>query len=175
MLEDLKNQLVRCGEFLSPPEGSTRGGEQEPPDAGPWFPRLPDTKFRVFMTDAAEARNRVGTVEIPDGDIWGVTWRGVLPSSDPPQGGVFPVDNPYHSISHPPANRVAQVRTTVQLAADESPEQSDPRASCGRKGAWGRTGAVARGRSGGDPRGSGPRRSASPADFAEPGRPAHAL
>jgi hypothetical protein len=138
VLEDLKDQLLRCGEFMNGPGGSTSPGEPEPPEGGPWFPRSPDTKYWVIVSWVAGVQNRVGTVELNDAKEWGITWQDDLPSEDPAQTGVFPVDGPYRPSPASASNLRQGLRPKIQLSAAASPEPStppappsDPRARCG--------------------------------------------
>lgn len=139
MLEDLKDQLLRCGEFMNGPEGSNSDGEPEPPEGGPWFPRAPDTKFWVFLSWAGGVQNRVGTVELFEAKDWGVTWHDELPSEDPAQTGVFAVGGPYGPSANSPSKLRQKLQREVRLsvAGDREPESStpppspsDPRAQC---------------------------------------------
>jgi hypothetical protein len=138
VLEDLKDQLLRCGEFMNGPDGSRSGGEPEPPEGGPWFPRSPDTKFWVFLSWAGGVQNRVGTVELFEAKDWGITWHDELPSEDPAQSGVFAVGGPYGPSPASGSNLWREPRREVRLSAAGSPEAvtppatpSDPRARCG--------------------------------------------
>lgn len=138
VLRDLKDQLLRCGEFMNGPGGSQSDGEQEPPaDGGPWFPRSPDTKFWVFLNKVGEIQNRAGTVELIDAREWGINWEAELPSEDPMQSGVFAVGGPYGPSQAAAGTQHRRLQPEIQLSAAGSPEQSapsapssDPRASC---------------------------------------------
>jgi hypothetical protein len=128
VLRDLKDQLMRCGEFMPGPDGASSDGEQEPPaDGGPWFPRSPDTDFWVMLRKVGEAQSRVGTVERIDAQEWGITWLGDLPAEDPEQTGVWAVGGPYGPS---PSNVRRQLTAKVRLSADEMSVGSDPRARC---------------------------------------------
>jgi hypothetical protein len=138
VLRDLKDQLLRCGEFMNSPGGSRSDGEQEPPaEGGPWFPRSPDTEFWVFLNKVGEIQNRAGTVELIDAKEWGITWEAELPSEDPMQSGVFAVGGPYGPSQVAAGTQHRRIQPEIQLSAAGSPEQSepgapssDPRASC---------------------------------------------
>jgi hypothetical protein len=140
VLKDLKDQLLRCGEFMNGPEGSRSDGETEPPEGGPWFPRSPDTEFWVFVSSVGEIQNRVGTVELIDAKDWGITWHDELPSEDLSQSGVFAVGGPYGPQPSPASasDLRHQLRGEIQLSVAGSPESStppspsDPRAQCSR-------------------------------------------
>jgi len=129
VLSDLKDQLLRCGEFLTDPGGSESDGEEEPPaDGGPWFPRSPDTKFYLFLNKVGELQNRAGTVELIDAREWGITWGEELPADNLVQSGVWAVGGPYG-----PQATVATRRTwpEVQLsAAGLSESSTNPWAGC---------------------------------------------
>jgi hypothetical protein len=132
VLRDLKDQLMRCGEFMPGPDGASSDGEQEPPaDGSPWFPRSPDTEFWVMLRKVGEAQSRVGTLERIDAQEWGITWLGDLPAEDPEQSGVWAVGGPYGPS---PSNVRRQLTAKVRLSADEmsvgAPTSFDPRARC---------------------------------------------
>lgn len=139
VLRDLKDQLMRCGEFMPGPEGATSDGEPEPPaEGGPWFPHSPDTKFWVFLRKVGDIQSRVGTVELIDAQEWGITWQGDLPAEDPEQTGVFAVGGPYGPQPSPTVagSHGHQLQRKVQLssaeiAASAGAPSSDPRAHCG--------------------------------------------
>ena len=132
VLRDLKDQLLRCGEFQSSPEGSESDGEKEPPaDAFPWHPRSPDTEFWVFLNKVGEIQNRAGTVELIDAREWGITWHDELPSDDLLQSGVWAVGGPYGPSHSSVGTLRRRVQREIQLSAAAGPAPSaDPRASC---------------------------------------------
>jgi hypothetical protein len=133
-LEELRDQLLRCGEFQNSPNGSSSEGEQEPPqEGGPWFPRSPDTEFWVFLNKVGELQNRPGTVKLIDGQKWGLTLGPALPSQELVQSGVWAVGGPYG----PSQSRAGspQGRLKIQLSSASSMEMStaaagDPWAAC---------------------------------------------
>ncbi|HEU5039578.1 MAG TPA: DUF4394 domain-containing protein [Gemmatimonadales bacterium] len=128
-LEELRDQLLRCGEFMNTPSGSTSEGEQEPPaESGPWFPRSPDTEFWVFLNKVGELQNRAGTVKLIDGQKWGLTLNSEVPSAPLIQSGVWAVGGPY-GPSQASAGR-PRVRPEIQLSSAESEAASDPWAAC---------------------------------------------
>ena len=137
VLRDLKDQLLRCGEFMNSAGGSSSDGEREPPaEGGPWFPRSPDTEFYIFLNQVGELQNRPGTVKLIDARDWGIEWHDPLPSVDPVQSAVFAVGGPY-GPSQISAVRPRGIQPEIQLSAagterSTAPASSaDPRASCG--------------------------------------------
>lgn len=138
VMRDLKDQLLRCGEFLDSPHGTGSDGEQEPPaEGGPWFPRSPDTEFWVFLNKAGELQNRAGAVKPIDGKDWGITWLGDVPSQDLMQGGVWAVGGVYGPSKSAAAAPREWMEREIQVSAARSPGPSrseasgDPWASCG--------------------------------------------
>jgi hypothetical protein len=113
-LEDLKDQLLRCGEFQDSPGGSSSGGEKEPPqDGGPWFPHSPDTKFYTIVSELGEHANRSGTVEQTEGGIWSVILGAALPTQKEVQSGVWAVGGAYG----PSKSAVSAGRDRLHLSA----------------------------------------------------------
>jgi hypothetical protein len=108
VLEDLRDQLLRCGEFMSSPAGSESDGEQPPTqDSGPWFPRSPDTEFYAFILHVAELQNQAHAVKLIDGKQWGLYPGEVLPDEQFVQSTVEAVDSPYE-----PGGAVAGARSS---------------------------------------------------------------
>jgi hypothetical protein len=138
VLRDLKDQLMRCGEFMASPEGSHSDGEPRPEEGGPWFPRSPDTPFYIFLVELGNAQNRPGVVMPISAEDFGIDWMEPLPTVDPVQSAVFAPGGPYGpSKSLKRTTRLqAEVRMSaarsVQPAVDvASAATSDPRARCG--------------------------------------------
>jgi hypothetical protein len=139
-LEDLKDQLARCGEVMPSPGDPDNPGEPPPPEGGPWYPRSPDTPTYVFLVELGHASNRVGVVKPFDTDpfMLGVTDHWEVPSEEPIQT----VEWAGHGISHPNLRQELrhEARPAVQRSVAGSPEPesstppappSDPRAQCG--------------------------------------------
>jgi Domain of unknown function (DUF4394) len=136
-LEDLKDQLLRCGEVMPSPGGGPGNPEEPPPqEGGPWFPRTPDTEFYVWLVKLGTHQNRVGIVKLinTESRMPGVTWHEELPPSEEPYQTVEWV--PHKSV---PSKLQHQLRQEVQLSVARSwePEPStppappsDPRAQC---------------------------------------------
>ena len=126
--EELKDQLLRCGEFMFEPGGPigpSGSGEPRPQEGGPWFPRTPATPAYAFLVELGHASNRVGVVKPFDTDpfMLGVTERWTVPSDEPIQT----VEWVPHKSPLPPKLR-HQVRQEFQLSVAPP---SDPRAQCG--------------------------------------------
>lgn len=138
VMRELKDQLLRCGEFLPSPGGSESDGEPAPPaGGGPWFPRSPDTEFYAFLVKVGEIQARPATVKLIDAKEWGINWHDPLPADDPIQSGVFAVGGPYGPSQASAGMSPGRFQPEIQLSAAGSPEQSpppaassDPRASC---------------------------------------------
>ena len=132
--EELKDLLLRCGEFMESAGGSDSDGEEEPAggvgEGGPWFPRSPDTEFYVFLVEVGTKQNRSGTVKLIDGQKWGLTLGPDLGSVEPVQSVVFDKGGPYSSSSSAAAFR-GDGRPGIQAMVGNGREQeTDPRASC---------------------------------------------
>jgi hypothetical protein len=94
--EELKDQLLRCGEWMHNVTAREYDGEKQPStEGGPWFPRSPDTEFYVFLVEVGNKQNRSGTVKLIDGQKWGLTLGPVIPSEEPVQSVVFDKGGPY--------------------------------------------------------------------------------
>jgi hypothetical protein len=132
VLRELKDQLMRCGEFMSSPGGSESPGEKEPPQDDRFFPSTPPTEFYTFLVDLGDKMNRVGVVKPIDTDPWmpGVTIHGEFPSAEPVQSVEW-VSPRY--VPHPTPQQVRlQLRKQAhQAEVGAAPTaESDPRASC---------------------------------------------
>jgi hypothetical protein len=124
-LQDLKDQLARCGEALpSPgvdPNNPDAPAEPHPPEGGPWFPRPPSTRTYLFLVrlgrnSLAEAVGMTpGVIVEPKGDI----------ASDEP---IQTAQWAGHGISHPPAPKL-RLDPGAEAEMSVAP-QSDPRAQC---------------------------------------------
>jgi hypothetical protein len=137
-LEDLVDQLARCGEAMpSPGSDPSSPGEPPPQEGGPWFPRTPDTPTWVFLVKLGHAQNRVGVVKPFDTDpfMLGVTEHWTVPSDEPIQS----VEWVPHKTPVPPKleHRVPQ-EVQLSVARSQEPEpstppapSSDPRVQCG--------------------------------------------
>ena len=122
-LQDLKDQLARCGEALpSPgvdPNNPDAPAQPRPPEGGPWFPRAPDTPFYLFLVRAgknsvAEAAGMTpGVIVQPKGDV----------ASDEP---IQTAQWAGHGVSHPPAPNSQQ----GLREPDMSVAQTDSGAPC---------------------------------------------
>ncbi len=126
--EELKDQLMRCGEWMQSVGGSESEGEEAPsgPEGGPWFPRSPDTEFHVFLVELGARQNKSGTVKLIDGEKWGLTLGPTVPSAEPVQSVVFDKGGPYgpsYVREGPRPKLQALLSTATQPPAD-------PRASC---------------------------------------------
>ena len=129
-LAELYEQLLRCGEFMNSPSGSSSGGEQEPPqDNGPFFPQSPDTEFWVFLNQVGEMQNRSGTVKLFEGKEWRLTLGPELPSDDLVQSGVWAVGGAYGPSQS--AAGSPRYRTEIQLSSASGMETSSASAPAG--------------------------------------------
>ena len=132
--EALKDQLLRCGEWMQNVTASNSEGEEEPAGAegGPWYPKSPDTEFWVFLVKVGELQNRSGTVKLIDGQKWGLHLGPTIPSQEPVQSVVIVKgSSPYYSQSHSVAGVHPTIQAKVQNLASEDPGPAgDPRASC---------------------------------------------
>jgi hypothetical protein len=138
--EELKDQLLRCGEMMFEPGGPlgpSGPGEPRPPEGDTWLPRTPPSRFTVFLARAG--RNTLAVLEdlgLDPGIT--ITERGDVVSKEPIQSVEW-VSPKY--VPHPvPQQLRHQPRQEAQLsvAPSEEPEpstppapQSDPRAQCG--------------------------------------------
>jgi hypothetical protein len=134
-LEDLKDQLARCGEVMPSPGDPNNPGEPAPPEGGPWFPRAPDTPTYVVLVELGHASNRVGVVKPFDTDpfMLGFTEHWKVPSEEPIQSVEW-VPAPYV-----PKQLRQEIRQEVRLSATRGQEpgsstppapSSDPRVQC---------------------------------------------
>ena len=111
-LAELRDQLLRCGEFMASPSGSDSDGEQEPPqDAGPFFPRAPDTEFWVWLNKVGELQNRQAVMTPINAHQAGLTLGAEIPSNDLVQSVVESVGGPYESSNY----RAGSVRGRLEL------------------------------------------------------------
>ncbi len=136
-LEELKDQLLRCGEVLTSPSDPDSGeGEPRPTDKFPWIPRTPATPFYLFLVKVGHLQNRVGVVKPFDTDpfMLGVTEHWTVPTDEPIQS-VNWVPQKYV----PPQTLRRDVRPEARLSAARIREpqssappaaHSDPRARC---------------------------------------------
>lgn len=129
-LREFKDLIMRCGEFMAAPEGSSSGGEQRPQEGGPWFPRSPDTPFYVFLVDLGTAMNRPGVVTPISAEDFGINWMDPLPTVDPVQSAVFAPGGPYGPSKWVAGARMAARSARAVSDAPSSPP-GDPRAQCG--------------------------------------------
>jgi len=137
--EELKDQLLRCGEFMSSPEGSESDGETNPPDDGyPWFPRSPDTEFYVFLVKVGEIQNRpeVKKTMLITPEQVGLVSVGELGTVEPVQSVVWDKGGLYGPSADSPYQLRQRLVREVNLSAaapevGTPPMNSDPRASCG--------------------------------------------
>ena len=136
--EELKDQLLRCGEMMFEPGGPigpSGPGEARPPEGGLWGPRTPPSPFTTFLVRAG--RNTVATVEYLGFDLGvTITEHGDIVSKEPIQSVEW-VHPKY--VPHPVPGLRGQARQDVQLSAArvQEPESSgppappsDPRARC---------------------------------------------
>jgi hypothetical protein len=132
-LEDLKDQILRCGEALpSPVPSNPNAPKVQLPNPGePWFPRTPDTPTWLFIVDYAQKTNSIALAEAA-GLTLGVTTRGSVPADAPIQSATW-VHPAYVPMQPPPPQPVSP---GIQLSAARDQEQepagtpSDPRARC---------------------------------------------
>lgn len=122
-LQDLKDQLARCGEALpSPgvdPNNPDAPAQPRPPEGGPWFPRAPDTPFYLFLVRAG--KNSVAEAAgMTPGVI--VQPKGEVASDEPIQTAQWAG----HGVSHPPAPNSQQ----GLREPDMSVAQTDSGAPC---------------------------------------------
>ena len=136
--EELKDQLLRCGEMMFEPGGPlgpSGPGEPRPPEGGVWGPRTPPGRVTTFLVKAG--RNIIATVEWAGFDLGvQITEHGEIAAKDPIQSVEWVVPK---YVPHPvPPQLRRPVQEEVQLPAarvDEPepgspPAPSDPRASC---------------------------------------------
>ena len=127
--EELKDQLLRCGEALpSPgvdPNDPDAPREPDPKDNWPWFPRTPPTPTYLFLVRVGQNGNSLALAEAA-GLTLGVTVRGDVPSSEPIQSVEW-VSPKY--VPHPTPQQLRhRLRQQAQLSGlgGQEPEQSDP-------------------------------------------------
>lgn len=136
--EELKDQLLRCGEFMFEPGGPlgpSGPGEPRPPEGGLWGPRPPPSRFTAVLVSGG--RNIIAGIEWAGFDLGvTITEHGDIVSKDPIQTMVWVVPK---YVPHPVPGLRSQVRRDVQLSAArvQEPEPgippappSDPRARC---------------------------------------------
>jgi hypothetical protein len=136
--QELKDELLRCGEFMFEPGGPLgpiEGGEPRPTEDGRWGPRTPPTRFTAFLV--SQGRNILSTIEYFGGDMGvTITEHGDIVSKEPIQSVEWVVPK-YVPHPVPPVRR--EIRRDVQLStvrmeepAPSSPPAppSDPRARC---------------------------------------------
>jgi hypothetical protein len=136
-LEDLADQLLRCGEFMSlPGEGSESDGETEPSaESGPFFPRSPDTPFWIWLNKVGELQNRQAVMTPINAHEAGLTLGAELPSQDLVQGVVESVGGPYSASNYragsPRGRLELQLSSASGIEASAAVEPSgDPWAAC---------------------------------------------
>jgi hypothetical protein len=131
--EALKDQVLRCGEWMQDVQARESEGEQEPtgPDGGPWQPKSPHTDFYLFLVRVGEAQSRSGHVKL-EGDTWSLLPGPTLPSTAPVQSVVVVKgSSPYYSQSNGVKGMHPAVQDKMQnLAAEDTEPVGDPRASC---------------------------------------------
>jgi hypothetical protein len=128
VLDDLRDQLLRCGEFMAGPAGSASEGEREPAvESGPFFPHSPDTEFFTWLVKVGELQNQAHTVKLIDGNKWGLFPGPVLPDEKFVQSTVEAVDSPYQGMRASAGGRLSGVRL---LAPSVSASASDALAEC---------------------------------------------
>ena len=126
--EELKDYILRCGEFMFEPGGplgpSSGPGEPRPEEGGTWGPRTPPGPFTVFLVKAGN--NTLGWLENRGLDLGvTITERGNIVSKEPIQSVEW-VSPKY--VPHPvPVRRQAQQAVVADI---QEAEPSDPRASC---------------------------------------------
>jgi hypothetical protein len=124
-LQELADQLLRCGEFMQSPSGSSSDGEPEPQGDETWFPKSPDTEFYTFLVKIGSQTATMGEVMPITPQNMGINVIAEVPSPDPIQSALFAKGGPYG----PGADiRYDARRVSAMAAAAESPV--DPRASC---------------------------------------------
>ena len=137
--QELKDQLLRCGEMMFEPGGpigpSIGEGEQRPSDDGKWVAETPPSRFTVFLVK--EGRNVLATIEkyVDTGVM--ITDEGEIVSKEPIQ--TVEAVNPKY-VPHPvPQQARRALRNDVRLSAAQVREAesgsppappSDPRARC---------------------------------------------
>ena len=128
--EELKDQLLRCGEWMHNVGGSRSDGEDAPPQGGgPWFPRSPDTEFYTFLVEVGTKMNRTGTVKLIDGEKWGLTLGPNLPSEDEVQGVVYDKIGSW-SPSRAAGTGWPPLQAKVERPLLESDHSGEPKAGC---------------------------------------------
>ncbi len=137
--EDLKDEMMRCGEWMLSPSGSESDGEREPqPLEGPWFPRSPDTEFWVFLVQVGTLQNQVAKTQLITPKDIGVNIIDVVPTESPIQSATFAKGGLYGPSANSSYNLRRGFQQEVSLStADTGPEagadpapQTDPRAQC---------------------------------------------
>jgi hypothetical protein len=131
VLEDLHDQLLRCGEFMSAPGGSESDGEQPPAqNGGPWFPHSPDTEFYAFILHVAELQNQAHALKLIDGNRWGLYPGPVLPDDQFVQSTVEAVESPYRTSGSVVPRGPRPVVAGGLAAAASGSSRSDALAAC---------------------------------------------
>jgi Domain of unknown function (DUF4394) len=136
--EELKDQLLRCGEMMFEPGGplgSIDPGESRPPEGGVWGPRTPPGRFTTFLVKTG--RNIVATVEWAGFELGvTITEHGDIVSKEPIQSVEWVVPK---YVPHPVPGLRGQARRDMQLSSARVQEStptnspalpSDPRARC---------------------------------------------
>lgn len=132
--QELKDELLRCGEFMFEPGGPIGPSESRPGEDGSWFPRTPPSRITVFLVKAG--KNTLGWLEDKGVDLGVmITERGEVVSKEPIQSVAWV--NPKY-VPHPVPSMRGQVRQEARLSITEKePEagsppapQGDPRARC---------------------------------------------
>jgi Domain of unknown function (DUF4394) len=123
-LADLKDQLLRCGEFMNSPGGSSSDGEPSPPENGPWFPKSPDTPFYTFLVKVGAQTATMGEVMPITPQDMGINVIAEVPAPDPIQSALFAKGGPYG----PQADLRYEALGASRRAEPEM--TGDPRASC---------------------------------------------
>jgi hypothetical protein len=131
--EALKDQLLRCGEWMLNVESDESEGQEAPsgPDGGPWQPKSPHTDFYLFLVKVGEAQARTGHVKL-SGDTWSLLPGPSLPSDSPVQSVVVVKgSSPYYAPSYSVKGMHTAVQGKVQnLASEDAAPNGDPRATC---------------------------------------------
>jgi hypothetical protein len=136
--EELKDYILRCGEFMFEPGGplgpSSGPGEPRPDEGGLWGPRTPPGRFTVFLVKAG--KNTLGWLENRGLDLGvTITEYGDIVSKEAIQSVEW-VSPKY--VPHPvPLRRQVQQEMQASVVRMQEPEPSgppaspsDPRASC---------------------------------------------
>lgn len=133
--EELKDQMLRCGEFMFEPGGPLGPAESVPSEGGSWFPRTPPSRMTVFLVK--EGRNTLAWLEDRGIDLGvEITERGDIVSKEPIQSVAWVVPK---YVPHPTPQVRGLVRQDLQLSAVQVEDREsgtapapsgDPRARC---------------------------------------------